>query len=94
MQEFYRFRTQLGGFNRADVAEYIEKTAKEHNEELFRLRDELIAANEQVRVLQEKLQTVGEIREQMQTVTAEMARLQELFAKAGEALTAVEEKTE
>ena len=94
MQEFYRFRTQLGGFHRADVAEYIEKTAKEHNEELFRLRDELIAANEQVRVLNEKLKAVGELREQMQTVAAEMARMQELFAKASEVLDAVEEKAE
>mgnify|MGYP003295968042 CR=1 FL=1 len=35
-----RFRTALSGFNRADVANYIERTAREHQEEVRRLKDE------------------------------------------------------
>ncbi len=35
-----RFRTALSGFNRADVANYIERSAREHQEELRRLKDE------------------------------------------------------
>ena len=40
MQEVNRFRTQLGGFHRADVANYIEKTAREHQEALAQVKDE------------------------------------------------------
>ena len=43
--EMTRFRTQLGGYHRADVANYIEKTAKAHGAELSRLKDELACAN-------------------------------------------------
>ena len=35
-----RFRTALSGFHRADVANYIERTAREHQEEVRRLKDE------------------------------------------------------
>ena len=94
MQEFHRFRTQLGGFNRADVADYIEKTAKAHSEEVTRLRDELLCANAKVQELTAKLKNVGEVRQLVQTVTAEMTRLQELFAKADETFASLEEKTE
>ena len=38
--EMNRFRTQLGGFHRGDVANYIEKSAQEFNRALQQLRDE------------------------------------------------------
>lgn len=41
--EMSKFRTQLGGFHRADVANYIEKTALEHRDALQQLKDECAA---------------------------------------------------
>lgn len=38
--EINRFRTQLGGFHRVDVANYIEKTAREHLEQMQRVKDD------------------------------------------------------
>lgn len=40
-----RFRTSLGGFNRTDVANYIEKTAREHQAQLSRMREDCAKAN-------------------------------------------------
>ena len=37
-----RFRSSLGGFHRGDVANYIEKTAREHQEQLQQLKDDCI----------------------------------------------------
>lgn len=55
MPEMIRFRTALGGFNRADVANYIEASAKKHREELSALKDELACANAEKREALEKL---------------------------------------
>lgn len=44
MQETIRFRSALSGFNRADVANYIESSAKKHQRELSALKDELTCA--------------------------------------------------
>lgn len=35
-----RFRTALGGFNRQDVADYIERSAQAHNAQLQQLKEE------------------------------------------------------
>ena len=40
-EENGRFRAALGGFNRRDVAQYIEKMAKEHREQVEALQAEL-----------------------------------------------------
>ena len=40
MSDFSKFRSSLGGFNRADVANYIESSSIEHQKELRRLKDE------------------------------------------------------
>ena len=40
MADFSKFRTAFNGFNRVDVAEYIENTALEHRRELEQLRAE------------------------------------------------------
>lgn len=62
-----RFRTALSGFNRADVANYIERTARQHQEELRRLKDEnaLLQAEKQkalseVQALTARLEAMAE----------------------------------
>jgi len=67
MQEIQRFRTSLGGFHRGDVANYIERSAAAHAEELRRLRDEIAAlqaekqaAQAQVRELTAQLEAAAE----------------------------------
>jgi len=67
MPETIRFRTALGGFNRADVANYIENTAKKHQKELSALKDELTCAQAEKRDALEKLQAL----------TAQLEALQE-----------------
>ncbi len=62
-----RFRTALSGFNRADVANYIERTARQHQDELRRLKDEnaLLQAEKQkaladVQTLTARLEAMAE----------------------------------
>lgn len=59
-----RFRTALSGFNRADVANYIERTAREHQEEVRRLKDE------NTRLQAEKQKALAEARELTQRLEA------------------------
>jgi chromosome segregation ATPase len=65
MQDITRFRTALAGFNRSDVARYIETSAKQHKEELSKWKDELsvaqaekLAALEKVKELSARLESV------------------------------------
>lgn len=41
MQNMDRFRTAFGGFNRQDVANYIERKAREHQASLQKYKDEV-----------------------------------------------------
>ena len=56
--EMSKFRTQLGGFHRADVANYIEKTALEHRDALQQLKDECAALAAQRDAAKAELETV------------------------------------
>lgn len=55
MTEITRFRTAIGGFNRSDVANYIEQSAAEHREkvkametEIVKLQNELLDATKRL----------------------------------------------
>lgn len=67
MAETIRFRTALGGFNRQDVANYIETSSKKHREELSQLKDELTCAQAEKKAALE----------QVKTLTAQLEALQE-----------------
>ncbi|MBP3314090.1 MAG: hypothetical protein J6K84_05510 [Oscillospiraceae bacterium] len=59
MQDMTRFRTALAGFNRSDVARYIEQSSKQHREELSRLKDELSVAQAEKLSMQEKVKELS-----------------------------------
>ncbi len=59
MQDLTRFRTALAGFNRSDVARYIEQSAKQHKEELSKLKDELSIAQGEKLSAQEKVKELS-----------------------------------
>ncbi len=59
MQDITRFRTALAGFNRSDVAHYIEQSAKQHKEELSKLKDELTVAQAEKISAQEKVKELS-----------------------------------
>ncbi len=56
--EMNRFRTALGGFNRSDVATYIEKTSREHHEALQQLKDDCVKLSAQRDAAVAELETV------------------------------------
>lgn len=55
-EESGRFRGALGGFNRRDVAQYIEKMAKEHQEQTAALQAQLDQARKEKEALAEELE--------------------------------------
>ena len=55
-EESGRFRAALGGFNRRDVAQYIEKTAREHREQIEALQAELEQARKEKAELEAELE--------------------------------------
>lgn len=57
MPEMIRFRTSFSGFNRVDVANYIETSSKKHQEELAALRGEA------VRLQKEKDELLAQVEE-------------------------------
>ena len=48
MADFSKFRSSLNGFNRSDVAEYIESLCAEHRRELKAAREEAAALSQQL----------------------------------------------
>lgn len=55
-EEIGRFRGALGGFNRRDVAQYIEQTAKEHREQVEALQAQLEQERAEKAALAEELE--------------------------------------
>lgn len=69
-----QFRSKaFGGFNRRDVIEYVERSAREHSEELDRLRSRLDEAQKEQDRLQEQLRDLTAQRDALQG-EAEQAR--------------------
>ena len=78
-----RFRGALGGFNRQDVASYMEKTAKEHQEQLRKLQEQL----DQARSEQEQLgRELEELREQHEALGQQEAQTRESLNQRESAL--------
>ncbi len=76
MADITRFRTSMGGFNRADVANYMEAMAAEHS----RVKKQLLEENETLSARLEKLE---------QKSAAQAAQLQELQKKLADTETAL-----
>lgn len=77
-----QFRSKaFGGFNRKDVIEYLERSAREHSEEVAQLRSLLDEAQKERDALQEQLQTLN----------AECDRLRSQAEAAGQLPAAQEE---
>ncbi|MBQ7523617.1 MAG: hypothetical protein IJT07_03780 [Oscillospiraceae bacterium] len=62
MNEITRFRTAIGGFNRSDVASYIEQSASAHREkvktlegQIVKLQNEAISAMNRINELEAQL---------------------------------------
>lgn len=79
-----QFRSALGGFNRRDVAQYIEKTAKEHREQLEALQAEL----EQTRKEKEALAAeLGDLRSHSGDLADQEAKVRASLEESTRSLT-------
>lgn len=87
-----QFRSKaFGGFNRRDVIEYVERSAREHNEELDQLRSLLDEAQKERDQLQDQLQTLAAERDalrgeaeqakQLPAAQEEIRRLRDMVAQ-------------
>ena len=56
MNELTRFRTALGGFNRSDVANYIEQSAAEHREKVKAMEAEIVRLQNENLIAQRRLE--------------------------------------
>lgn len=56
MADFSKFRSTLGGFNRADVSEYIEKISMEHQTAMQQSREEAVCLQSQLDAAREALE--------------------------------------
>lgn len=71
MAEFMKFRSSLGGFNRQDVSDYIEKLCLEHDEKLRACEEE----NSALRL------ELAEVKSGRDALAAKVDRLHELFGE-------------
>lgn len=78
MSDFSKFRGSLGGFNRADVADYIEKLCLTHAAEL----------KERSRRVEELTRALEDAQAQLRDARADRDRLQEELREANAALEA------
>ncbi|MCC8130026.1 MAG: hypothetical protein LIO51_08870 [Clostridiales bacterium] len=75
MEQNNSFRTAgFGGFHRQDVLDYIERTAKEHNQETERLTAQLEAARGDAQAAEAELSS---LRQQLETANARAEALEE-----------------
>ena len=81
MAEYKRFRTALGGFNRDDVSEYIEKSSREHQERCIAYETELGALRKEK----------TELLRQRDALSEKVERLHQLFGELEAAFRAVDE---
>lgn len=82
MADFSKFRTSISGFNRSDVADYIETMAIEYKKELRRVKD----ANEKLEAEKETLDA------ELLRTKAELAAVKEELAAAQETLKQTQEE--
>ncbi len=82
MPEYKRFRTSLGGFNRQDVADYIEQTSREYREKLKACEKELNALKNER----------AEVERRREALDAKVQRLHDLFAELEETFRKIDEE--
>lgn len=88
MNDFSRFRSSLSGFNRADVANYIEALCAEHQKELRAAQEEREAILEQLNSVRQTLELEeGKARELDKELTETKAALDETQKMLEEALS-------
>lgn len=83
MADFTKFRTSISGFNRSDVAEYIESICSQHSGELRGAREEIASLTRQ---LDEAKAALREQAEQVQLLQSELDQTQTALEATQEAL--------
>lgn len=81
---FQKFRSALGGFNREDVARYIEQSATAHREQVAGLEKRLAQAEQERDSLRRELE---EVRDERGGLAAEEARVRSSLEESTRGLT-------
>lgn len=93
MADITRFRTSMGGFNRADVAKYMETMAAEHNRVKKQLREENETLSARLAELEQKAAAQeAQLQELQKKLTDTETALSSTEAALEEALVMVEEQ--
>ena len=82
MADFMRFRTSIGGFNRQDVADYIENMSRECKEKLRAREQECSDLHKEI----------AELTSQRDALAAKVKRLHELFGELEETFRSIDEE--
>lgn len=86
MNDFSKFRSALSGFNRSDVANYIEALSAEHRKQLKTEREERDAALEQLNELRTMLDAkdslVGELTAELEDSKAALEETRKMLEEA------------
>ena len=69
----YTFRTAISGFNKQDVARYIKKTAKAHEEEVQELQRQLEESSTEIEQLRARVQELEQAEESRLVASEEQA---------------------
>ena len=92
MADFSKFRSSLNGFNRSDVADYIEALCAEHQKSLKGAQEEAASLSQQLAQAQESLDVQTARSSALQTeLEATQTALESTQAALEEALTALTE---
>jgi len=86
MTDFSKFRSSLGGFNRADVASYIENLCSEHQKQLKAEKTEREAIVSQLNdvrsVLDDKNEALKKLEEELEQTKAALEETQKMLEEA------------
>ena len=84
MAEFKQFRSSIGGFNRQDVSDYIEKMSHEHLEQMH-------TCESVINMLRSECE---DLKKQRDALNAKVKRLHRLFADLQDTFRAIDEEQE
>ena len=93
MADFTKFRSAVGGFNRSDVTEYMEKLCAEHAQEMKALREENAVLADRLAAAQSALDSKAAENDALQRKVSETEiALASTEAALEEAMTMIEEQ--
>lgn len=93
MADITRFRTSMGGFNRADVANYMETMAAEHNRVKKQLQEENASLSARLAELEQQAAAqAAQLQELQQKLTDTETALSSTESALEEALVMIEEQ--